>query len=194
MAGVRAHSRHTTVTEATRWSPSYGVLRERLATDRGSIEAFAHKHLGNGRVALEATTNCWAVAGILESLCQQVVVSNPLRTRAIAEAKIKTDRVNALVLAQLLRSEYRGTCAIHNSLTAKFSVDTIIGNHSARCSLARSFAACCPHSRRSGEISITGSKPTAGGLWSRYRRDSGLLCYAALYIFPGPGSQRFRFD
>lgn len=36
----------------------------------------------------------------------EAVVSNPLRTRAIASAKIKTDRVDALVLAQLLRSEY----------------------------------------------------------------------------------------
>jgi transposase len=36
----------------------------------------------------------------------EVVISNPLRTRAIAEAKIKTDRVDALVLAQLLRSDF----------------------------------------------------------------------------------------
>jgi transposase len=57
-------------------------------------------------VALEATTNCWAIASILEPLCTEVVVSNPLRTRAIAEAKIKTDRVDALVLAQLLRCDY----------------------------------------------------------------------------------------
>jgi len=82
------------------------VLRQRLATAREVIEAFARRHLKNCRVALEATTNCWAVAGILEPLCKQVVVSNPLRTRAIAEAKIKTDRVDALVLAQLLRCEY----------------------------------------------------------------------------------------
>jgi hypothetical protein len=32
----------------------------------------------------------------------RVVVSNPLRTRAIAEAKIKTDKVDAEVLARLL--------------------------------------------------------------------------------------------
>jgi transposase len=35
-----------------------------------------------------------------------VIVSNPLRTRAIAEAKIKTDKVDAQVLAQLLRCDY----------------------------------------------------------------------------------------
>jgi transposase len=32
----------------------------------------------------------------------RVVVSNPQKTRAIAEAKVKTDKVDAAVLAQLL--------------------------------------------------------------------------------------------
>jgi len=35
-----------------------------------------------------------------------VVISNPYRTRAIAEAKIKTDKVDAAVLAQLLAADY----------------------------------------------------------------------------------------
>jgi transposase len=57
-------------------------------------------------VALEATTNTWALVGVLRPLVKEVVVSNPLRTRAIASAKIKTDKVDGLVLAQLLRSDY----------------------------------------------------------------------------------------
>ncbi len=55
---------------------------------------------------MEATTNTWAVVALLEPFVAEVVVSNPLRTRAIATAKIKTDRVDALVLAQLLRSDF----------------------------------------------------------------------------------------
>lgn len=34
------------------------------------------------------------------------MISNPLRTRAIAEAKVKTDKVDARVLAELLRADY----------------------------------------------------------------------------------------
>lgn len=34
------------------------------------------------------------------------VIGNPLRTRAIAEAKIKTDKVDSQVLAELLRADY----------------------------------------------------------------------------------------
>jgi transposase len=36
----------------------------------------------------------------------RVVVSNPQKTRAIAEAKVKTDKVDAEVLAQLLAADY----------------------------------------------------------------------------------------
>lgn len=82
------------------------LLRERFATRREGLEQFARRHLNNCAVALEATTNTWALVGVLAPLVKEVVVSNPLRTRAIASAKIKTDKVDALVLAQLLRSEY----------------------------------------------------------------------------------------
>lgn len=57
-------------------------------------------------VALEATTNCWAVARVLQEHVARVVVSNPLLTKAIAQAKIKTDKVDAYVLAQLLRCDF----------------------------------------------------------------------------------------
>jgi transposase len=57
-------------------------------------------------VALEATTNCWAVAEVLRRHVGRVVVSNPMATKAIAQAKVKTDKVDAYVLAQLLRCEF----------------------------------------------------------------------------------------
>jgi hypothetical protein len=40
----------------------------------------------------------------------RVVVANPLKTRAIAEAKIKTDKVDAAILAQLLAVNYLSAC------------------------------------------------------------------------------------
>jgi len=36
----------------------------------------------------------------------EVVVSNSLKTKAIAETKVKADKVDALVLAQLLRCDF----------------------------------------------------------------------------------------
>jgi hypothetical protein len=39
-----------------------------------------------------------------------VVVSNPAKTRAIAEAKVKTDKVDAWILAQLLAADFCRRC------------------------------------------------------------------------------------
>jgi transposase len=83
------------------------VGRERLGVSRAEIVAFAERSLlATDRVAVEATTNTWAVAELLRPYVAEVVVSNPLKTRAIAEAKIKTDKVDAHTLAQLLRTDY----------------------------------------------------------------------------------------
>lgn len=69
-----------------------------------AILAFAKKHLTKAHhIAIEATTNTWPVVALLEPFAASVSVSNPMATRAIAHSKIKTDKVDALVLAQLLR-------------------------------------------------------------------------------------------
>src|SRR3974390_3272471 len=74
---------------------------------RESLAQFAELRLtGEDRLALEATTNTWAVTDVLRPHGGEIVISNPLRTRAIAEAKIKTDKIDARVLAELLRVDY----------------------------------------------------------------------------------------
>jgi len=81
--------------------------RERFALSRPALEVFATKVLRpTDEVALEATTNCWAVADVLRPHVARVVVSNPMATKAIAMAKVKTDKVDAYVLAQLLRCDF----------------------------------------------------------------------------------------
>jgi transposase len=74
---------------------------------RPRLRAFAQVSLRpTDHVALEATTNSWAVAEVLHPHVMRVVVSNPMATKAIAQAKIKTDKVDAQVLAHLLRCDY----------------------------------------------------------------------------------------
>jgi transposase len=83
------------------------VERLRLALSRQYLETFARKVLRpTDHVALEATTNSWGVARLLQAQVASVTVSNPLATKAIAQAKVKTDKVDARVLAQLLRCDY----------------------------------------------------------------------------------------
>ncbi len=81
------------------------VLSKRFECSRSAIEEFARDVLqAEDRVAVENTTNTWAIVELLEPFVAEVVVSNPLRTRAIAEAKVKTDKVDAEMLADLLRA------------------------------------------------------------------------------------------
>jgi transposase len=83
------------------------VWRGRFPATREALEAFARQHLTPlHRVALEATFNTWAIVDILEPRVAEVVVSNPLQTRAIAQAKVKTDKIDTDVLAHLLRCNY----------------------------------------------------------------------------------------
>lgn len=80
--------------------------RLRFPLTRATLTAWARQLTAEDAIAVEATTNTWAVIALLQQTPARLVVSNPLRTRAIATAKIKTDRVDAEVLAQLLRCDY----------------------------------------------------------------------------------------
>jgi transposase len=77
---------------------------------RDSLEEFCYQHLTpEDQVALEVTTHVWAVVRILRRYVARVVAGNPVATKAIAQAKIKTDKVDAHVLAQLLRLDFLPT-------------------------------------------------------------------------------------
>ncbi len=85
-----------------------GVVRQagRFATTPEQVRAFADSLAPTDEVALEVTGNTWAIATLLASRAGRVVVSNPAKTRAIAEAKVKTDKVDSAILAGLLAADY----------------------------------------------------------------------------------------
>jgi transposase len=56
-------------------------------------------------VVLEATTNAWTIYDQLVGLVARVVVAHPAKVRLIAEARVKTDKVDVLTLAKLLRAD-----------------------------------------------------------------------------------------
>jgi len=74
---------------------------------RHSLERFAQRYLKpDDHVAMEVTTHVWAVVRFLMGYVAKIVVSNPMATKAIASAKVKTDKVDAQVLANLLRLDF----------------------------------------------------------------------------------------
>lgn len=60
---------------------------------------------GNSAAVLEASRNWPVMYDWLEDLVGEVHLAHPLKVKAIAEAKIKTDKISAGVLAHLLRSD-----------------------------------------------------------------------------------------
>ncbi len=79
---------------------------ERVAATPAELRVFAETLGPDDQVVLEATVNTWPIADLLRAHAGRVVVSNPMKTRAIAEAKVKTDKVDAAVLAQLLAADF----------------------------------------------------------------------------------------
>jgi transposase len=81
--------------------------RHRVHVDRDTLVAFAdHELRADDRLAVETTTNTWPVVELLRPYVGEIVVSNPMATKAIAHAKVKTDKVDARMLAQLLRADF----------------------------------------------------------------------------------------
>jgi transposase len=58
-----------------------------------------------GKVVLEATRNWGLIYDWLEEILDDVALAHPLKVRAIAEARIKTDKISADILCDLLRCD-----------------------------------------------------------------------------------------
>ena len=97
---------HREFAQVAIWQGGVVTQAGRFATTPEGVRAFADGLGPADEVALEATGNTWAIATLLASRAGRVVVSNPVKTRAIAEAKVKTDKVDAEILAQLLAADY----------------------------------------------------------------------------------------
>ena len=80
-----------------------GLLRAggSIVLKRLELEQFARRLSQDDHVILEATGNTAAIVTVLKPHAGRVVVANPLQVRLIAEAKIKTDKIDAAILAQL---------------------------------------------------------------------------------------------
>lgn len=79
---------------------------ERIQTTPDALRTFARTLRSTDRVVLEASGNTWPIAELLSAHAGHVIVSNPMRTRAIASAKVKTDRIDSAILAQLLAADF----------------------------------------------------------------------------------------
>jgi transposase len=78
----------------------------RVDLTRDAVIAFGRKLRSDDEVVIEATVNTATIVRLLRPFVRRVVIANPLQVRAIAHAKIKTDKIDAAVLAKLHASGF----------------------------------------------------------------------------------------
>jgi transposase len=73
----------------------------RIELEHDAVVAFGRRLRADDEVILEATGNTSAIVRLLSPFVARVVIANPLQVKAIAHARVKTDKVDARILAQL---------------------------------------------------------------------------------------------
>ena len=92
---------HRTFAEVVFWEDGRLRWHGRVDMTRSGLEGFARSLTKDDEVVVEATGNAMAVVRVLSPYVARVIVANPLQVKAIAHAHIKTDKIDAGVLASL---------------------------------------------------------------------------------------------
>jgi transposase len=97
---------HRTFAEVVFWDS--GQLRPagRIDMTRAGLEGSGRRLNKEDEVVVEATGNAMAVVRALEPHVARVIVANPLQVEAIAYAHVKTDKIDAGVLASLRAANF----------------------------------------------------------------------------------------
>ncbi len=82
------------------------VDRRKFPNTREGVSRFVSELSSADSVVMEATSHWQYIYDALEEAGVEVCLSHPLKTRAIADARIKTDKVDSEILAQLLRTNF----------------------------------------------------------------------------------------
>lgn len=80
-------------------------LSRRIVNDRDTFLELLGDLDGESQIAVEATYGWEWLAELLEDAGYDIHLAHPLRTRAIAAARVKTDAVDARTLTHLLRAD-----------------------------------------------------------------------------------------
>ena len=71
----------------------------------GALQRYLERIPADTRLAVEATGNWMWLYELIEDRYPDLVLAHPLKTKAIASARIKTDKIDATTLAYLLRAD-----------------------------------------------------------------------------------------
>lgn len=98
---------HTKFALATRMQKDGRVIsQDKVMNNREDIQQYLSLLPKNSKLVLEATNNWYAFMEWSNELPLDVKLAHPLKLKAIATARIKTDSVDSKILADLLRSDF----------------------------------------------------------------------------------------
>ncbi len=108
--GVDYHKKYSI---ATKMDERGRILEQvKMSNDPQTLSRFAEGLPSGSKIAIEATGNWYYFYELLEDKCPEIYLAHPLKTRAIAEARIKTDKIDSTILAHLLRADLLPTSYI----------------------------------------------------------------------------------
>jgi len=95
-------------------NPEGGIIDEfTFPNDAEGIRDLASRLTQEDQVVMESTGSVWSTLyNNLDERHIPVTLANPLKTKAIASARIKTDKVDARILAHLLRGDLVAECYV----------------------------------------------------------------------------------
>jgi transposase len=88
------------------------VKAGKVANTAEAVRAFIAPYRHGGQAVVEATRNWTIMYDLLEPELEAVHLAHPLKVRTIAEARIKTDRIDSRILAHLLRCDLLPTAYV----------------------------------------------------------------------------------
>ena len=95
------------------------VVLQPVRVEHADLEGWLKKNLrASDHVVIESTTNAWHIYDLLSPLAERVVVANPIKVKQIAQARVKTDVRDTLILARLrqLLSQRRQLVETHTQV------------------------------------------------------------------------------
>lgn len=108
--GLDYHKRYSVATVIDQMGKL--VEQVKLNNEPQALLSYVNSLPKGSKIALEATGSWYYVYELLESTGTDIYLSHPLKTRAIAEARIKTDKIDSGILAHLLRTDLLPTSYI----------------------------------------------------------------------------------
>lgn len=105
-AGADLHKR---VTQLAVLRDGHAPSQFRFPNDPKTVDGVLRKLPRGTKIAVEATGSWWWFIERARGMGHEVLLSHPKQTKAIAHARLKSDKVDAVMLARLLKADFLPT-------------------------------------------------------------------------------------